>query len=85
MMIGSLNTGTGKLTTISLPRDLWIPDLSTKINSLYFVVRDKESYFHAENKLAERYMIALTLVDPKWQGEYGQKLRFYLRNHRKPN
>ena len=36
MMIGSLNTGTGKLTTISLPRDLWIPDLSTKINSLYF-------------------------------------------------
>lgn len=36
ILLGSLNTETGRLTTISLPRDIWIPELSTKINALYF-------------------------------------------------
>lgn len=36
MLVGSLNTASGQLTTIALPRDIWLPDLATKINALYF-------------------------------------------------
>lgn len=36
ILFASLTTNNGKLTTVSLPRDLWIPALQTKVNALYF-------------------------------------------------
>lgn len=42
IVVTSLNTITGTVTTISLPRDLWIPDLQTKINALYFYGNEQE-------------------------------------------
>lgn len=36
IVFASLNTQTGKLILISIPRDLWIDSLKTKINSLYY-------------------------------------------------
>lgn len=41
MMLVSLNTSTGKVTTLSLPRDLWIADYQTRINALYFYGQEK--------------------------------------------
>lgn len=35
MMLVSLNQNTGKITTMSLPRDLWSKEYKTKINALY--------------------------------------------------
>jgi LCP family protein required for cell wall assembly len=36
IIFASLNTSSGKLTFIPIPRDLWIDSLKTKINALYF-------------------------------------------------
>lgn len=36
IILASLDTGAKKLTLIPLPRDLWIDELKTKINALYY-------------------------------------------------
>ncbi len=36
LMVLSLNTQSGELSALSLPRDLWIPEYQTKVNSLYW-------------------------------------------------
>jgi LCP family protein required for cell wall assembly len=38
----SLNHADKKLTMISLPRDIWLPDLRTKLNSVYYWGNKKE-------------------------------------------
>lgn len=41
VMLASLDLGTGKVTTLSLPRDLWIADYQTRINALYFYGQER--------------------------------------------
>ncbi len=41
IMIASLNTQTGEIKAVSLPRDLWVPEQQTRINSLYFYGQEK--------------------------------------------
>ncbi|MBI4136789.1 LCP family protein [Candidatus Roizmanbacteria bacterium] len=36
MILASLDTATGTLVMLSIPRDLWINELKTKVNALYF-------------------------------------------------
>lgn len=36
MILASVNTDNKSISTVSIPRDLWIPSLKTKINSTYF-------------------------------------------------
>jgi len=36
MILASIDTDKKKISTVSIPRDLWIPSLKTKINSTYF-------------------------------------------------
>jgi len=36
MLYGSLNVTKSKLTIVPIPRDIWIADLKTKVNSLYY-------------------------------------------------
>lgn len=36
IIFASLNTKTGRMTLIPIPRDLWIDSLKTKVNSIYF-------------------------------------------------
>lgn len=45
IILASLDTGTKNLTLIPLPRDLWIDELKTKINALYYYgeTRDNET------------------------------------------
>lgn len=40
LMLLSLDTTSGKLSALNLPRDLWIPEYQTKINALYWYGRD---------------------------------------------
>ncbi|MBI4130090.1 LCP family protein [Candidatus Roizmanbacteria bacterium] len=41
IILASLNTDSGQLTMIPIPRDLWIPELHTKVNALYFYGEDR--------------------------------------------
>lgn len=41
MILASVSTKTQKITLISLPRDIWIPELSDKINSAYMYGKQK--------------------------------------------
>jgi anionic cell wall polymer biosynthesis LytR-Cps2A-Psr (LCP) family protein len=41
MMIVSIDLGTGKLSSLSFPRDLWLEDYATRINALYVYGRDR--------------------------------------------
>lgn len=40
IILASVNPQNKKISTISVPRDIWIPSLKTKINSLYFYGKD---------------------------------------------
>lgn len=41
LLIASLNFDTGKISLLSIPRDLWVPEYQTKINALYVYGQDR--------------------------------------------
>ena len=43
VIVASISTTTNQVTLISIPRDIWIPDLKDKINSVYGYGRQKGS------------------------------------------
>lgn len=45
MILATVNTTNKNISTVSIPRDLWIPDLKTKINS---------TYYYGKNDLAKK-------------------------------
>lgn len=45
MILVSISRATPSITTISIPRDLWIPEIRAKINSAYFWGNQNTSYF----------------------------------------
>ncbi|EKE13104.1 MAG: cell envelope-related transcriptional attenuator [uncultured bacterium] len=40
--------GMSKITTVSIPRDIWIPELRAKINSVYYWGKEGTPYFKVE-------------------------------------
>ncbi len=42
MLMASISTNSHKMTLISVPRDIWIPDLKDKINSAYMYGKQKQ-------------------------------------------
>ncbi len=55
------------------------------ITSHYFVLPDKPTYFHSENENFEKYLIALSVKDPRWEGRLGQVVRGLTRDLRDPD
>src|SRR4051794_24706 len=43
IIFASIDPNTKKTTLVSIPRDLWIPDLRAKINSAYATGQDKQT------------------------------------------
>lgn len=41
IILASINTENGKITTLPFPRDLWIEEYQTKINALYYYGKDR--------------------------------------------
>jgi len=44
MMVASVDQHTSSVTLVSLPRDIWIPDLRTKLNSVYYWGNKKKEH-----------------------------------------
>jgi LCP family protein required for cell wall assembly len=42
IIFASIDPATKKVTLVSLPRDLWVPDLNAKINTVYTFAEEKE-------------------------------------------
>jgi LCP family protein required for cell wall assembly len=45
MMIVSVSLGKGGIKSVSIPRDVWVPDIMAKINSTYFWGKNGSAYF----------------------------------------
>lgn len=45
MILVSISSASPSITTISIPRDLWIPEIRAKINSAYYWGNQNTSYF----------------------------------------
>lgn len=74
MMLVTLRVGTGEVTMVSIPRDLWIDQYKTKINALYFYGLTRPGYEGTPQRFPKevveditgvpiQYVLVLTLKD----------------------
>ncbi len=49
MMVMSIPLGVGEIKTVSIPRDVWVPELMAKINSAYYWGKNGSAYFSLQD------------------------------------
>lgn len=70
IIFASIDTAKNKITLVSVPRDMWMPDLKNKINTAYAVGEDKK---RGEGLILAKSEVSKILNQPI---EYGLRLNF---------